>query len=128
MDSNFDDVPTEILDEEINRRRAVIDFRKEKAEALLTKVAEGLHAPTHGVSYAMSRFFRLVACFSLFAVAMVSLVIVIFSSQPSLLLIGGFCFLASVIQFLLLSKEHRRVTREFLRRYPEEAKLLGYKK
>ena len=130
MDSNFDQVPTEILAEEINRRRAVIDFRTARAEDLLTETAETIGAPTYGALYAVAYMCRVVACAMLIVFALLCGVAYFTSAiQHTLFLqIGGIALLIGLIWFPLLNKESKRVKKEFLRRHPEEAKLLGYKK
>ena len=130
MDCNFDQVPTEILEEEINRRRAVIDFRTARAEELLTETAKMVGAPTYGTFYATAYLFRVVGC-TMLNMFFLLCVLAYFTSpmrETLFLQVGGIALLIGLIWFPLLNKESKRVKKEFLRRHPEEAKLLGYKK
>ncbi len=130
MCCNFDQVPTEILNEEINRRRAVIEFRTSRAEELLTKTAKMLGAPTYGTLYAVAYVFRAVACSMLIIFAFLCGLAYYMSmiQHVYFLQIVGILFLFALTWFHLLNKEFKRVVNKFLSQHPEEAKLLGYQK
>lgn len=131
MDSNFHEVPTEILNEEIDRRRAVIEFRTTQAEELLTSVAGDLGGvTTYGQPYRLVFMLHAMLATSLLFFGLLGAVLWInFPEQYQFLAqICGVMFFVGLVWCKRMSKEWKRVKKEFLHSHPEEAKLLGYKK
>lgn len=127
---NFHDVPTEILEEEISRRRAVIEYRKVQAQSALTATAKEIGGLTpFGVSrdftFAYEIFFNLLALCAFFGV------FILFRSQGPHRYAGyilGLFALTGLFGHMWLHARNNRIVRGFCVKYPKEAKLLGYMK
>lgn len=127
---NFHNIPTEILEEEINRRLAVINLRKQNAYRLLVSMEHelGVSCSAIGISLSYGATVLSLMCFIFFLVFALTLFFKNLPFPPFLTpgaVVSASCFLVSIGLFLWFFRRNRRVITEFQRRHPTDAKLLG---